>query len=65
MEDPITLKLATELAANAAAAVGYDALSVWAKITPTHIAYAVCGILITLFAWRLIQKRRKNTIQAA
>ena len=65
MEDPITLKLATELAADTAAAVGYDALSVWAKINPTHIAFAVCSILITLFAWRLIQKRRKNTIQAA
>ena len=59
IETPITLT------ANAAAAVGYDALSVWAKITPTHIAYAVSGILITLFAWRWIQKRRKNTIQAA
>ena len=59
IETPITLT------ANAAAAVGYDALSVWAKITPTHIAYAVCVILITLFAWRWIQKRRKNTIQAA
>ena len=59
IETPITLT------ANAAAAVGYDALSVWAKITPTHIAFAVCGILITLFAWRWIQKRRKNTIQAA
>ena len=59
IETPITLT------ANAAAAVGYDALSVWAKITHTHIAYAVCGILITLFAWRWIQKRRKSTIQAA
>lgn len=59
IETPITLT------ANAAVAVGYDALSVWAKITPTHIAFAVCGILITLFAWRWIQKRRKNTIQAA
>ena len=65
MEDPITLKLTTELAADTAAAVGYDALSVWAKINFTHIAYGVCGVLIALFAWRFIQKRRKNTIQAA
>ena len=51
-----------------ATAAGYEALSVWAKITHTHIAYGacgVCGILIALFAWRFIQKRRKNAIQAA
>ena len=61
MEDPI------KFTADATAA-GYEALSVWAKITHTHIAYGacgVCGILIALFAWRFIQKRRRNAIQAA